>query len=96
MNGSIAIDLSFALVNIHYGKYEQALTKLKLASIDFPERDDIKDAINEERSDAGDPPIHYGIALHSGTVTYGNVGTKNRLQFTVWVCCNFCHNHPLF
>jgi adenylate cyclase len=29
------------------------------------------------------PPIRFGIALHAGQVMYGNVGTENRLEFSV-------------
>ena len=29
------------------------------------------------------PAIHYGIGLHVGDVTYGNIGIPERLQFTV-------------
>jgi adenylate cyclase len=29
------------------------------------------------------PPLRYGIGLHIGTVTYGNVGVPQRLDFTV-------------
>lgn len=29
------------------------------------------------------PPIRYGIGLHIGEVTYGNIGVSRRLQFTV-------------
>ena len=28
-------------------------------------------------------PLGYGIALHMGEVTYGNIGTRDRLEFTV-------------
>jgi uncharacterized protein (DUF427 family)/class 3 adenylate cyclase len=38
-------------------------------------------AVNAERSDM--PEIHYGIGLHVGDVTYGNIGIPQRLQFTV-------------
>jgi len=31
----------------------------------------------------GLPPIRYGIGLHLGTVTYGNIGIPQRLEFTV-------------
>ncbi len=31
----------------------------------------------------GQPPMRYGIGLHVGTVTYGNVGVPQRLDFTV-------------
>jgi class 3 adenylate cyclase/uncharacterized protein (DUF427 family) len=29
------------------------------------------------------PPLRYGIGLHVGTVTYGNIGVPERLEFTV-------------
>jgi len=29
------------------------------------------------------PEIGYGIGMHVGTVTYGNIGTEDRLEFTV-------------
>lgn len=38
---------------------------------------------NASRSAAGQPPLGYGIALHVGDVTYGNIGTAERLEFTV-------------
>ncbi|MCP4391012.1 MAG: DUF427 domain-containing protein [Gammaproteobacteria bacterium] len=38
---------------------------------------------NEERKQRSLAPIEYGIALHVGDVTYGNIGTGNRLEFTV-------------
>ena len=38
-------------------------------------------AINSARTDT--PPIEYGIGLHLGDVTYGNIGIPQRLQFTV-------------
>jgi adenylate cyclase len=31
----------------------------------------------------GKPPLRYGIGLHVGTVTYGNIGVPERLEFTV-------------
>ena len=31
----------------------------------------------------GRPPFEYGIGLHVGDVTYGNIGTESRLEFTV-------------
>ncbi|HEX6137261.1 MAG TPA: DUF427 domain-containing protein [Casimicrobiaceae bacterium] len=36
---------------------------------------------NEERPDL--PALQYGIGLHIGDVTYGNIGIPERLQFTV-------------
>jgi adenylate cyclase len=34
--------------------------------------------MNPERA-----PLRYGIGLHLGTVTYGNIGVPERLEFTV-------------
>jgi adenylate cyclase len=39
--------------------------------------------LNEEERAAGRPPLDADIALHEGEVTYGNVGTADRLDFTV-------------
>ncbi len=38
---------------------------------------------NSERKSRGEKTIDYGIGLHVGKVTYGNIGTANRLEFTV-------------
>lgn len=40
-------------------------------------------AINEERQEKGEQPLGFGIALHRGDLTYGNVGSERRLDFTV-------------
>jgi adenylate cyclase len=42
-------------------------------------------AIDEynRRQPAGAPLLHAGIALHYGTVSYGNIGSGDRLDFTV-------------
>ena len=40
-------------------------------------------ALNERRAANGWRPLNYGIGLHLGDVTYGNIGTENRLEFTV-------------
>ncbi|MDO8434490.1 MAG: adenylate/guanylate cyclase domain-containing protein [Candidatus Binatus sp.] len=39
--------------------------------------------LNLERRAAGEAEIHYGLALHLGEVTYGNIGSRTRLDFTV-------------
>ncbi|MGI9521131.1 MAG: adenylate/guanylate cyclase domain-containing protein [Hyphomicrobiaceae bacterium] len=39
--------------------------------------------INKLRTDAKLPTLGFGLALHIGTVLYGNIGTDNRLDFTV-------------
>lgn len=37
---------------------------------------------NQQRQKDGLPDLHFGIALHMGSVIYGNVGTTKRLDFT--------------
>jgi len=44
--------------------------------------DDIE-AANEARAAGGREPVRFGIGLHVGPVTFGNVGTEERLDFTV-------------
>ena len=44
--------------------------------------DDIE-AANEARAAGGREPVRFGIGLHVGPVTFGNVGTEDRLDFTV-------------
>jgi len=39
--------------------------------------------VNAERAEAGLPEIRFGIGLHVGDVTFGNVGTDTRLGFNV-------------
>jgi adenylate cyclase len=40
-------------------------------------------AKNLERTAAGDPLIDFGMSIHLGDVTYGNIGARDRLDFTV-------------
>lgn len=40
-------------------------------------------ALNVRRTENGEPGLNYGLALHMGDVTYGNIGVPERLQFTV-------------
>ncbi len=40
-------------------------------------------SLSASREAAGDPPIGFGVALHVGDVVFGNVGSENRLDFTV-------------
>ena len=44
--------------------------------------DDIE-AANEARATGGNDPVRCGVGLHLGDVTFGNVGTEDRLDFTV-------------
>ncbi len=39
--------------------------------------------VNLKRGAEGQPLLNFGTALHRGTITYGNVGTERRLDFTV-------------
>lgn len=39
--------------------------------------------VNSKRAAKGWLPLDYGLALHVGEVTYGNIGTPERLEFTV-------------
>jgi adenylate cyclase len=39
--------------------------------------------VNVKRVEKGWLPLDYGLALHVGDVTYGNIGTAERLEFTV-------------
>jgi adenylate cyclase len=41
------------------------------------------DAVNSEREALGEPPLQFGTGLHRGNITYGNIGTEQRLDFTV-------------
>jgi adenylate cyclase len=41
------------------------------------------DALNAARGGAGKPALHFGLALHIGDVSYGNIGAPHRLDFTV-------------
>lgn len=41
------------------------------------------DEHNRSEPGAGDAPMEFGIGLHIGDVTYGNIGTASRLEFTV-------------
>ncbi|MBK8159854.1 MAG: adenylate/guanylate cyclase domain-containing protein [Rhodospirillaceae bacterium] len=39
--------------------------------------------LNAALRDEGKQPVDFGIGLHAGTVAFGNIGTKSRLDFTV-------------
>ncbi|MBV1886201.1 MAG: DUF427 domain-containing protein [Parvibaculaceae bacterium] len=39
--------------------------------------------VNQDRRAEGQNLLNFGTALHRGTITYGNVGTEQRLDFTV-------------
>src|SRR5690606_9893160 len=39
--------------------------------------------VNAELAGAGREPLRFGLSLHLGDVTYGNIGAASRLDFTV-------------
>lgn len=39
--------------------------------------------LNRGRADAGKAPLKVGVALHAGEVVFGNIGSADRLDFTV-------------
>jgi adenylate cyclase len=41
------------------------------------------ESINRENMDQDIPPIKFGLGIHLGNLTYGNIGTTGRLDFTV-------------
>jgi adenylate cyclase len=41
------------------------------------------EAANDARAAGGLDPLRFGVGLHVGDVTFGNVGTQDRLDFTV-------------
>ena len=41
------------------------------------------DELNDERSARSEKPLRFGTGLHRGDITYGNIGTTKRLDFTV-------------
>ena len=40
-------------------------------------------ALNEKNRATGAAPLNFGIGVHVGDVMYGNIGSRNRLDFTV-------------
>jgi adenylate cyclase len=41
------------------------------------------DELNRRRKAEGQRSLRFGIGLHLGLVLYGNIGTPNRIEFTV-------------
>ena len=41
------------------------------------------EVVNGERTARGEPRLEFGTGLHRGNITYGNIGTEMRLDFTV-------------
>jgi adenylate cyclase len=89
-------DCLVGVVHDHDGKALKFMGDGILAAFDGAERDacgralDAAEAarsamarLNRERSAAGLPVTGFTLALHQGEVLYGNVGSRDRLDFTV-------------
>ena len=60
--------------------HPEACARALLAVRDAQER--IK-YVNHDRETRDEPPLAFGTGLHRGNITYGNIGTTKRLDFTV-------------
>src|SRR5262249_16339056 len=40
-------------------------------------------ALNDTRAEAGQAPLQHALCLHLGRVLYGNIGSTDRLDFTI-------------
>jgi len=74
------IDCDSGLLQDACAPLEEACANALEAARDARKR--IKD-FNEQRGAAGKSPLGFGLALHVGDLTYGNIGVPERLQFTV-------------
>ncbi len=59
---------------------EEACRSALAAAVDAQAR---MAALNRTRAQKGEPSLGFGLALHMGEVTYGNIGVPQRLEFTV-------------
>lgn len=59
---------------------KQACQNALTAVIDASSR---MESLNKKRHERSRRPLEFGLALHVGDVTYGNIGTAKRLEFTV-------------
>ncbi len=63
---------------------ENAMDEVCQTSLDAANESlELLKSMNEERASNSLAPLNFGIALHHGTVSYGNIGTPERLDFTV-------------
>ena len=70
----------FPLLDDAESPFQQACEDAITAAAEANER---MSAFNEERAVEGLEPLGFGIGLHLGRVTYGNIGIPERLEFTV-------------
>jgi class 3 adenylate cyclase len=61
---------------------DSLLAIFPIASFDSPQQA-ADSALAAARAEKGLAEIGYGIALHMGEVVYGNIGARDRLDFTV-------------
>jgi adenylate cyclase len=61
-------------------RHQRACDDALSAAADAEER---MSSYNARRAEDGLPPLDYGIGLHVGRLTYGNIGIPERLEFTV-------------
>jgi len=54
-------------------------------------RSQILDVAGQSRAAGGLDPLRFGIGLHVGPVTFGNIGTEDRLDFTGSIPILACH-----
>jgi adenylate cyclase len=74
-------DASLAIFPIsRYASWQEACQTAMDVAFDSVKRGD---CINSGRIKNGEPPLEFGIGLHCGTVMYGNIGTPDRIEFTV-------------
>jgi adenylate cyclase len=71
----------FPIEDRQVGASASAAHEQALAALDDADRR--MEQTNAERRQRGEPELAYGVALHVGEVTYGNIGTRSRLEFTV-------------
>ena len=69
-------------IRVVFNEHVEVRRRLADAScpIDFPILEDLR---REGATDFIAAPLRFGIGLHLGEVTYGNIGTPTRIEFTV-------------
>jgi len=82
-------DAALAIFPVTSGKHtwmecctnpEAARDRALVAAADAQQRINV---VNHRRQQIGQAQLRFGLGLHQGEVTYGNIGTATRLEFTV-------------
>ncbi|WP_306115576.1 MULTISPECIES: adenylate/guanylate cyclase domain-containing protein [unclassified Roseovarius] len=71
--------LSIFPISDHVGRAEQCRNAARAAQDSLAGLD----ALNVNRKEAGLPPLDFGVGINVGQVSYGNIGSPGRLDFTV-------------